>query len=183
VAKKRAAKPRLVPETKLEPLRAEAERLADERGFAFPELGRPPYYHAVVYYMMFSHFLEDMRARLGWIDDDTALANAFFWYSVVFEYAHQIEPGPNPLAEEPTMDSTEGAPTLYFTEKNYIALIEASQQYVAARPSSRAEKTVARKADSGRRSGHTRGRPGGEPGRSAASVRPQFCRGPLESQL
>jgi hypothetical protein len=146
VAKKRAAKPRLVPEAKLEPLRAEAERLADERDFAFPALARLPYYHAVVYYTMFSHFLEDMRAKLGGIDDDAALANAFFWYSVVFEYAHQIEVGSNPLATEPTMDSIEGAPTLYFTEKNYIALIDAAQQYVAARPLSRAKKTAARKA-------------------------------------
>jgi len=110
MAKKRAAKPRLVPEAKLEPLRAEAERLADERDFTISSLARLPYYHAVVYYMMFSHFLEDMRARLGGIDDDAALANAFFWYSVVFEYAHQIEVGSIPLAPSRRWTASKGPP-------------------------------------------------------------------------
>ena len=110
----------------VEPLRAEVERLADEKDYAFPALCQLPYYHAIVYYMMFSHFLQEMREKLGGIDDDTAMANAFFWHSVVFVYTHQIEPGSNPLGGEPTMDSIEGAPSLYFTDKDYIAIIEAS---------------------------------------------------------
>src|SRR5262249_37556978 len=95
-------------------------------------------------YVMFTHLLDEMREKLGGIDDDTALANAYFWYSVVFEYSHQIEPGSNPLQGE--MDAVEGAPSLHFTDKGYIAIIEASEKYVAARPLSRAEKAAARKA-------------------------------------
>ncbi|HJZ58588.1 MAG TPA: hypothetical protein VKE74_26845 [Gemmataceae bacterium] len=145
MAKRKAAKLRLIPEERLDPLRAEVERRADEKDYAFLDLCQLPYYHAIVYYMIFEHFRDAMREQLGGIDDDTALANAFFWYSVVFEYSHRIGPGLNPLAQEPTMDSIEGAPTLYFTEKDYIALIETSEQYVAAHPLSRAEKVAARK--------------------------------------
>ena len=43
------------------------------------------------------------------------------------------------------MESIEGAPSLYFTDKDYIALIEASEQYAAAHPLSRAQKAAARK--------------------------------------
>jgi hypothetical protein len=145
MARKRAAKVRLIPEGRLGPLRAEVERLADEQDYAFPSLSQLPFYHAIAYYMIFEHFRDALRERLGGIDDGTALANAFFWYSVVFEYSHQIGPGLNPLAEEPTMDHIEGAPTHYFAEQDYIALIGASEQYVAAHPLSRAEKAAARK--------------------------------------
>lgn len=145
MAKKKAAKRRLIPEKKLEPLKAEVERLGDEKDYAFLNLCQLPFYHAIVYYVMFTHLLDEMRDKLGGIDDDTALANAFFWYSVVFEYSHGIGVGLNPLAEEKTMESIEGAPTFYFTEKDYIALIKASEEYVAAHPLSRAEKAAARK--------------------------------------
>jgi hypothetical protein len=148
MAKKKAAKLRLIPEDRLEPLQAEVERLAADSDWIadIRQLRKLPYYHAIVYYVMFTHLLEEMRQNLGGIDDDTALTNAFFWYSVAFEYSHQIEPGSNPLRGEPTMDSIEGAPSLYFTDKDYIALIKASEKYVAARPLSRAEKAAARKA-------------------------------------
>jgi hypothetical protein len=145
MGKKKAVKASLIPEERLRPLRAEIERLADEQDYAFPALAALPFYHAIVYYMLFEHFRDAMRERLGGIDDDTALANAFFWYSVVFGYAHGIGVGLNPLADEPTMDHIEGAPTLYFTEAEYTALIQASEDYVAARPLSRAEKASARK--------------------------------------
>lgn len=145
MAKKKTTKLRLIPEDRLEPLRAEVERLADEQDHGFPALGELPFYHAVVYYMIFEYFREQLREQVGGVDDDTALANAFFWYSVVFEYSHGIGVGLSPLAEERTMESIEGAPSLYFTDKDYIALIEASQKYVAAHPLSRAEKTASRK--------------------------------------
>jgi hypothetical protein len=145
MAKKKAAKLRPLPEKRLEPLKAEAERLGDEKDYAFHDLCQLPFYRAIVYYMMFTHLLEEMREKLGGIDDDTALAHTFFWYSVVFEYCQGSLAGLNPLAEEPTMDSIEGAPSLYFTDKDYIALIKASQEYVAAHPLSRAEKIAARK--------------------------------------
>jgi hypothetical protein len=145
MAKKKAATARLIPEAKLEPLMAEVERVGDAQGYAFLNLRELPFYHAVVYYVMFVLLRDEMRAKLGGIDDDTALANGFFWYSVAFEYSHPIGVGLNPLADEPTMESIEGAPTLYFTEKDYIALIQASQEYVAARPLSRAQKIAARK--------------------------------------
>ena len=145
MARKRAATRRLIPEKTLEPLRAEVERLGDEKDYAFHNLCDLPFYHAIVYYVLFEYFRDEMRAKLGGIDDDTALANAFFWYSVVFAYSHGIGVGLNPLAEEKTMESIEGAPTLYFPEKDHLALIQASEDYVAAHPLSRAENTAARK--------------------------------------
>ena len=145
MAKKRAAKPRLIPEGRLEPLRAEVERRADEQDYAFPGLAELSFYPAIVYYMAFAHLRDALRDELGELDDSTALANAFFWYTVVFEYSHQLGPGLNPLAEEPTMDHIEGAPTRYFTEAEYTALIAAAEQHVAAHPLSRTQKAAARK--------------------------------------
>lgn len=145
MAKKKAAKLGLIPEERLEPLRAEVEQLADRADDSFPALRRLPFYHAIVYYMIFEHFRDAMREKLGGIDDDTALANAFFWYSVAFEYCQRSLAGLNPLGEEPTMESIEGAPSLYFSDADYLALIEASGKYVAAHPLSRAQKTAARK--------------------------------------
>jgi uncharacterized protein (TIGR02996 family) len=142
---KKAARPRLIGEDRLQLLRVEVERLAAEADMPIEDLRNLPYYHAIVYYVMFSHLLDAMRARLGGIDDNTALANAFFWYSVVFEYSHEIKVR-SPLAEEPTMDSIEGAPSLYFTDRDYLTIIQASQDYVAAHPLSRAQKAAARKA-------------------------------------
>jgi hypothetical protein len=144
MAKNKAATLRLIPEEKLEPLKPEVARLADEQNYAFPALGELPFYRAIIYYMMFEYFRDELRGRLGGIDDDTALANAFFWYSVVFEYSHGVGVAMSPLAEEKTMDSIEGAPSHYFTEEVYLALIEASQRYVAAHPLTRAEKSAAR---------------------------------------
>jgi len=144
--KKKTIKPRLISEEKLQPLIHEAERLGDKAELSFANLNQQPFYHAIVYYVMFTHLLDKMRKKLGGIDDDTASANAFFWYSVVFEYSHDIETGFNPLSGEPGMDNIEGAPSLYFTDKQYIALIEASQQYAAKHPLTRAQKSAARKA-------------------------------------
>src|SRR5262249_40559551 len=91
-----------------------------------------PYYHAVVYYVMFSHLLDQMRERLGGIDDDVAFANAFFWYRVVTDYSFRIEPGSSPLENE--MEYVEGAPTLYFGGDEFVAILGAAEQYVAAHP-------------------------------------------------
>jgi len=146
MAKKKTATPKLISEAKLEALRAEAERLGRELGYSFHEFCPLPFYRPLVFYVMFTHLLDTLRAKLGRISDATATANAFFWYSVVFEYSHQIEPGFNPLAEEKDMEYIEGAPSLYFSEADYLALIEAAEQYVAARPLTSAQKTAARKA-------------------------------------
>jgi hypothetical protein len=128
MAKKKSAKLPLIPEDRLEPLRAEVERLADQTGMGICQCRRLPYYHAIVYYVMFSHLLEEMREKLGGIDDAAALANAYFWYSVVSEFARRIEPGSNPLEGE--MDHVEGAPTLHFDEQEDIAIWNAAAQYV-----------------------------------------------------
>src|SRR5262245_36677263 len=123
-----ARKSRLIPEERLEPLRAEAERLADEQDYAFPGLRQLPYYHAIVYYMMFSHLLDGMREKLGGIDDDTALANAYFWYRVGFDYANRVDPGSNPLEGE--MEGVEADPTYFFSLKEFIAIWDAAREHV-----------------------------------------------------
>ena len=145
MARKKPAKRRLVPEDELARLRPEAERLADEQDYAFPALAGLPFYPALVHYMMFVHLRDDLGEKLGRLDDRSVWANAFFWGSVVFEYSHRLGPGLNPLADEPTMDHIEGAPTLHFTEQEYLDLIRAAEAYVAARPLSRGEKAAARK--------------------------------------
>ena len=125
---KKGAVQLLIPEARLEPLLPEAERLADAADMSVTGCRDRRYYHALIYYVMFTHLLPEMRERLGGIDDVAVLANAYYWYSVVFEFSHRIEPGSNPLEGE--MDHVEGSPSHYFAEEDYIALIHESEEYV-----------------------------------------------------
>jgi hypothetical protein len=142
--KKKAAKSRLIPEDLLESLTPDVERLIAESGKVndFRYLRDRPYYHALVYYVMFSHLLDDMRKKLGGIDDGTAMANAYFWYRVVTDWSSRIEPGSSPLEDE--MEYVEGAPGHYFDDDEYVAILDAADAYVTrGRRSGAASKSAA----------------------------------------
>src|SRR5438874_4625781 len=147
MAKKKAPKLRLIPEERLEPLREEVERLAvkservNDIKYYFRKL---PYYHAIAYYVMFAEhlLLDEMREKLGGVDDATALANAYFWYRVVADWSMRIEPGSNTLEGE--MEGVEESPGYFFPDGEDNAIWYAARDYVTrARRSEGAGKAAA----------------------------------------